>query len=347
MDLARACFDGFYDSIKRLIFSATKNDPEKAHELFAWSCRVLYNTGLGSFLLDNKHNRGNPGFTLANAAGFNKNADIPPKILRLLGFDRCIIGTVTAEKWQGNDKAKGYYGKQRIIRFPKTESMVNWLELPNISAERIVDKLWTYEGDTTPITVNLMATPDKKGDAALRDLESTVGSLRNIPFIDRFELNISCPNISENGIVYQERTKEMIGTIQQVKHPWQDLDVKVSPDLTEGDIDSILNAVDGLGIRAFTTTNSTTSYDSRCITEQIDKGGASGNAVYAASLKVQKLFYEKTGGCVKLNACGGINSAARARERLEQGASEIQILTPFIFCGPRLLRDIRKYFIFS
>lgn len=344
MDLARICFDGFYNSIKGLVFSATKNNPEIAHDLFAWFCRTLYDANVGKFVLNDKYNGENLGFTLANGAGFNKNADIPPVIMGFLGFNRTIIGTVTGEEWGGNDRSQGYYGRQRIIRFVKTNSMVNWLGLPGIGAERVAEKLWTYRDSDIPITANLMATPDKKGDDALKDLEKVVFHLKHIKSIDRFELNISCPNTSQDRQEYQRQAREMVEAVYDAKNPWQELDVKLSPDLCERDIDDTLSGLDLSKIRAFTTTNSTTRYNPVYITETIEKGGASGDAVYADSLRVQKLVYEKTKGELELNASGGINSAERVRERLAFGAKEIQILTPLIFCGPELLRDIRKSF---
>lgn len=350
MDLIRKGFDDFYDAIKPVIFKVTKNNPELAHEFFAWACRTLYDTHLAKFVLDNEYNERDLEFTLANAAGFNKDAEIPPRVMNLLGFDRVVVGTVTGEEWLGNEKLEAYYGRQRIIRFPETESLVNWLGLPGIGAERVVERLEEYGDHGIPITINLMATPNKKGDDVLMDLEKTVLSLRSAPSVDRFELNISCPNTSdEHGITdarreNQRQSGDMIQVVYENKYPSQSSDVKVSPNLSERGVEDTLS-VFNRRVRAVTVANSTTNYDSEYIAEPMNKGGASGNAVYADSLRIQKLFYEKSIGMdLEFNACGGINSMERVGERLEWGASEIQMLTPIIFSGTKFPREIREFF---
>ncbi len=348
MDLIRNCFDSFYDIIKYPIFFITKNNPEKAHELFAGFCQILYKTNLEGLMLDNKHNRIKSSFDISVAAGFNKNGEIPPTTLSLLGFDRIVVGTVTGEEWGGNNPLEAYYGRQRIIRFPKTKSIVNWMGLPGVGAERVAENLESYGDHNIPITINLMATPNKKGDDALRDLEKTVTILKNVPYVDRFELNISCPNTTnkKGGLDgrkgYQRQAGDMIDVVSKFKNHDQEMDVKVSPDLNEKEIDDTLEFINFQKVRALTTTNTTTNYDPSYITESVGKGGASGEAVYADSLKVQKLFYEKSKGTgLKFNASGGINTIKKVKERLMYGAEEIQILTPFIFSGPKLLGKLR------
>lgn len=155
MNFLREAFDSFYDTIQPIVFSRTNHDPEKAHELFIWFCRILYKTKLEKLVLDNDTNKSNPSFEISDAAGFNKNGDIPPSVLHYLGFDRAVIGTVTADYWKGNPRP-------RCVRFPKTESMVNWQGLPGIGAEAVAEKLATYS-HTIPLTINFMATPKKKG----------------------------------------------------------------------------------------------------------------------------------------------------------------------------------------
>ncbi len=352
MDLMRIGFDAFYDTIKPMVFELTKDNPEKAHELFAWACRTLYETGFAKFVLDNKYNKRDLGFTLANAAGFNKDVEIPPIVLNFLGFDRVVIGTVTGEEWEGNDPLEAYYRRQRIIRFPKTESLVNWLGLSGIGAERVSERLWGYEDHDVQLTINLMATPNKKGDDTLTDLEKTVICLRDVPYVDRFELNISCPNTadekgnSDARKEYQRQARDMIDVVYTYKNRRnQVLDVKVSPNLTERGVDDTLEFIDCAKVRALTTTNSTTDYNPFYITEHVNKGGGSGNAVYFDSLRVQKLFRMKSRGTgLKFNACGGINSMERVAERVAYGATEIQMLTPIIFSGTKFPRKIRKYF---
>ena len=163
MDIFRKSFDAFYDIIKPIVFSLTKTDPEKAHELFIGFCRTLHAFKLEGLVLDNSANRLNPGFKISNAAGFNKNGEISPSVLKYLGFDRVVIGTVTYDEWKGNSRP-------RIRRYHKTESLVNWMGLPGIGAREIAEILYNYGNHRVPLTINLMSTPGKKGDDLLRDL---------------------------------------------------------------------------------------------------------------------------------------------------------------------------------
>lgn len=350
MDAARIGFDMFYDAIKKIVFKLTEKDPEKAHVLFSNACKTLYEKGLARFVLDNESNYEALSFTLANSAGFNKDAEIPPQVIRFLGFDRAVIGTVTGDAWQGNSKSEGYYGRQREIRFPKTESMVNWIGLQGEGAEIVAERLAGYKNKVIPITINLAPTPGKTGDSALRDLEKTVIFFRDITYVDRFELNLSCPNTPEQRNAYQRVNREMLSVLYENRGK-QVVDEKISPDLSEKEAEAIVEIAleiprgSAAGVRAMTTTNSTTNYDLKYIGESVNKGGASGNAVYEDSLKVHKLLYKMSKGtALRFNACGGINSKERILERLALGASEIQIFTPFIFSGPKFLREIKSYF---
>ncbi|MCK4650220.1 hypothetical protein KAT36_03220 [Candidatus Pacearchaeota archaeon] len=340
MDKWRNRFDKFYDWIKPIVFSITKKNPEQAHWAFTNFCQTLNYLELDKKVLDNESNQKTPPWKISNAAGFNKNAEFSSRIIEYLGFDRMVVGTATADEWKGNVKP-------RIIRFPESDSMVNWMGLPGIGAERVARRLQNQGNEGIPITINLMSTPEKSGKDMLRDLEKTVLSSRYVPRVDRFELNISCPNIWGNNnkmdvrTKYRGQLKNMLDIVKKGMTDSQDLYIKVSPDLCERDVDEILRACEAYDVRGFTTTNTTTNHNPRYIPKSPDKGGASGNAVYKDSIRVQELFADRTDA--KLIACGGINSITRARERCSIGnTSEIQLYTPIIFSGPKLLRNLRE-----
>lgn len=342
MDILRKGFDYFYDIVKPAIFWATRKDPETAHHLFASSLRGLERLRLGKIILDNPANELS-GVAISNAAGFNKNAEIPPQILKYLGFDRVVVGTVTCDAWLGNPRP-------RTRRYAETGSLVNWMGLPGIGAEGVAANLEGYKYDI-PLTINLMATPGKKGDKVLRDLESSVLALRNTHLVKRWEVNISCPNtLNHSGGLdarreYQKGLGGMLAVVTGTRNKNQYVYIKVSADLTEKEIDAIIETCNQHDVVGFTTTNTTTSHDVKFIPETPGKGGASGNAVYDASLRVQKQFARRireSGKDYRIIACGGINSVERAIERVEEGASEIQIYTPLIFKGTRLLRELQR-----
>lgn len=342
MDVLRKGFDCFYNFIKPIVFKTTVKNPEKAHELFVGLCRSLYKTRLEKLVFDNKTNYNDLPYELSNAAGFNKDAEIPPTVLRYLGFDRVVIGTVTNDLWEGNPKP-------RVKRFVETESLVNWAGLHGIGAKKIAKRLSKYGDHKVPLTINLISTPEKKGNELLKDLKETIFTLKDLPYVDRFELNISCPNTFCSGGVldarqeYRNQLSDMLDVVQESINPEQDLYLKISPDLDERGVDEILTISNKYKIQGFTLTNSTTNHKPEYIPISPGKGGASGNAVYDDSLNVQKLFSKKVGQNIKIIACGGINSVSRFKERTSFGnVKEIQIYAPLIFSGTSLLKKLRS-----
>ncbi|MFH1276461.1 MAG: hypothetical protein ABIH82_05100 [Candidatus Woesearchaeota archaeon] len=351
MDLLRELFDSYYDLIKPLVFKRTAKNPQKAHESFLKFCKILYKFHLSKFILEHKDN--NSILHISNAAGFNKNGEFPLQVLRDLGFNRVVVGTVTNDSWLGNPQPN-------IRRYPQTESIVNWMGLPGVGAKNVAKNLShfsdsinsSYKKSNVPVTINLMSTPQKKGQEVLEDIECTILATRDLKNVDRFELNISCPNTHNSSGKIDSRKEnlsqldQMLCILEKTILQHQKIFLKVSPDSTEKDVDDIISIAGKHKIAGFVTTNTTTNHDRNFIPisptkegEQI--GGASGNAVYQNSLRVQKLFFTKR---QELNpdwqiiACGGINSVKKLKERLAYGTSEIQVMTPFIYSGPRLLR---------
>lgn len=344
MNILRTSFDKFYDLIKPAVFYLTSKDPEVAHELFISGCKTLHALKLEKLVLDNSTNKLFPDFEISNAAGLNKNAEIPPQVLRYFGFDRTVVGTVTYDRWKGNPRP-------RCIRYPKTESLVNWMGLPGVGAKEVADNLNKYGDHGVNITVSVMATPGKQGDDALRDIESTVLEFRSLPYVDRIKLNPSCPNTHATSGTLDARKEnekwqgDMLSVVKKAAYPFQKIEEKVSPDLNEDDVDYYIDVSKGI-VDGFVISNTTRIHDIRYIPNSPGKGGASGNAAYELAFNVQKLFDEKRRArSLKfyITACGGINSIERLRERLSNGATGVEVYTGFIFKGPKLLREFRDY----
>ncbi|MBI2582353.1 hypothetical protein HYV87_04485 [Candidatus Woesearchaeota archaeon] len=355
VNFLRDIVDAWYDKNRDAIFAKTEHDPEQAHHHFVKIAQLIHIFGLEKLLLHCPENDNNPGFEISNAGGFNKNGDLPPIFLRYLGFDRVVVGTVTGDPWEGNVK-----DLTRIKRYVETDSMVNWLGLPGVGAEQVAFNL-DWSGDhRVPLTINIMSTPGKKGEQLLQDLEKTVSLTRDLPYVDRFELNISCPNTHGSSQQvdarkeYQQQIGAMLSRVKREMYDFQELDLKVSPDLDREGVKAIVSVAMDYEVRRFTTTNTTTFHDPTYVTSPPNpegKGGASGNAVYERAKNVQQMFYEEI---VKRNlacgiiACGGINSAQRALERTSYGKGKIegiQLLTPLIFEGPKLLRELRRIYL--
>jgi dihydroorotate dehydrogenase len=342
MDSLRNLFDDFYDLIKPIVFKTTEKNPKIAHSLFVNFCWVLHNTGLERLVLDCEENKKQLPFTISTAGGFDRNGEIPPSALKYLGFDRMVIGTVTNDSWKGNPEPN-------IIRYPETETLINWVGWSGVGAERVVKNIQKYENCRISTTINFGPTPNKSGNELTQDLKETILKTRDLSYVDRFELDISCPNLhSSCGTLdarreHQTQLPRMLEITCGNVHPAQEAYVKISPDINEEEVDETLKVCEEYPIAGFTISNTTTKHNLNYIPLPPGKGGASGNAVYDDSLRVQKLFSERVPNHIKIAACGGINSVERVRERVSVGnVTEIQILTPLVFSGPKLLRKIRR-----
>jgi len=339
MDIFRNIIDSSYPLIKPFLF---RKDPQQAHEMFSQWCLFLYRKNIDKLLF--YHRKNTLPFPISNAAGFNKNGSIPPRVLKYLGFSRVVVGTVMNNPWKGNPGVT-------IQRYPGTESMVNWMGLPGVGAEQVAKNLQQFGKRGVPLTINFMSTPQKQGHDVLDDLKGTILATRDIPSVDRFELNISCPNTHGSSGTLDARREnlsqlqKMLHVVEQHVHPSQEIYLKISPDSTEDDVNDIINVVQKYRVNGFVIGNTSTNHDPKFISLSPGKGGASGNAVYYDSLRTQKMFYErlkKVDQKYTIIACGGINSSEKVKERFSFGATEIQIFTPLIFSGPGLLREMRK-----
>jgi dihydroorotate dehydrogenase len=340
MNILRKSIDKGYPLVKELIYRMTEGDPEVAHNRFIQISKLLNLTGLDGILFDNDSNKKELPFELSNAAGFNKNGEIPPQFLEYLGFNRIVVGTVTGEEWQGNPIP-------RMVRYPETKSIVNWMGLPGVGAKRVGEILESFGKISIPITINLMGTPGKTGDELLYDLETTIKY--TFSYTDRFELNISCPNThltdSCKMDARSEYQKQLAGMLSVLNKTHKEIYLKVSPDLDLDGVKEILDVVVGYNVAGITATNTTTNHLPQFILNSPGKGGASGKAVKPSSKIVQDYFIDeinKRDLDLKLIACGGIDSIYEVKAMLEKGASGIQVYTPLIFEGPKLITDIRS-----
>jgi len=286
-------------------------------------------------VLGNKANDVSPGYVISSAAGFDKSAKINPRDMRLLGFDRVVFGTVTYEENAGNSG-------RTIWRFPESGSMVNWEGWSNDGAKKVARRLRGYGDHGVPLTVNLGPPPGKRGDDVLEDLFSSVCAFRNVPYVKRFELDASCPNVP-GGVFNASQLGEMTDVmVNAMRSSGQDLYLKVSPDLDRAGVDEIVGVGEERGVKGYVVANTTRKHKKEYIPVSPGVGGASGHAVRDLSERVHGYFAARVGDGVELIACGGIDSSKRALGRLDIGrCKEIQFLTGLIYKGTSLPRDLR------
>ena len=336
--------------------------------------RFINACGLSGLLFDNEDNRIETDIKLVNAAGSNKNGEIPSRVLRDLGFDRASYGTVTHLPWKGNTDQAGPLA-QRIWMYPDSASMVNFLGLPGIGSLAVAENL-RRDKSCLPRTINLMATPSCACvEERITDIIQTMKSIRpHLNGEDKWELNISCPNTqghdgNHQREVFQRELDDLLCEIYQVAD--LPMDIKLSPDTAADDFSRIIEVVSmyrhlknedrkktmakesGRFVTGFTTFNTTAKRGEYGIPADLrTPGGASGDAVYRLALIKQRAFATAmtalgTEHQFTINIVGGIDTVARLRDRVEAAAparvAECHLYTPLIYKGPGLLRSLRRY----
>ena len=163
-------------------------------------------------------------------------------------------------------------------------------------------------------------------------------------------MNVSCPNVSSHAKLEDaDYLKELITEIQKVNAEYaqpKPVLLKIAPDLNKIQLDEIVELVAETKIDGIIATNTSISREnlktSKETLEKIGNGGLSGKPIRKKSTEVIRYLAEKSNRSFPIIGVGGIHSAEDAIEKLEAGASLVQIYTGFIYEGPGLINEINK-----
>lgn len=280
------------------------------------------------------------------AAGFDKNADLVP-FWSALGFGFAEVGSVTAKPSEGNPRP-------RAFRLPADRAIINRMGLNNKGAEtvaRSLANLKTPEGFVVGINIAKTHDPSILGHDALEDFRTSVHHL--LAFADYLALNVSCPNTAE-GKTFEEPAplEALLETVMSERAAQQSdipVLVKFSPPSAASDFETIDRLIDislSLGVEGFIATNTASdraglkSPASRLA--EIGGGGLSGRPLAERSAALVSHIYRKTNGTVPIIGVGGVDSPESAYERIQAGASLIQVYTGLVYEGPGLVKRINK-----
>lgn len=273
------------------------------------------------------------------AAGFDKNADLIDELANL-GFGFIEIGTVTPVPQAGNDKP-------RLFRLPDDEAIINRMGFNNKGVEEVVQNL-KKRNSKIIIGGNIGKNKITPNENALSDYEICFEALFN--FVDYFVVNVSSPN-TPNLRALQEKeplTNLLLGVqkLNKAKLKPKPVLLKIAPDLTDSQLDDIVEIVETTKIDGLIATNTTISRDGlkedMAKVEAIGAGGLSGKPLKARSTEIIKYIHQKTKGKVPIIGVGGISNTYDVKEKLAAGASLVQIYTGFIYEGPAIVANICK-----
>jgi len=270
------------------------------------------------------------------AAGFDKNGLIV-KVMEPLGFGYTEVGSITGRPCAGN-------AKPRLWRFPKSKSIAVYYGLANQGANKVVERL-NKEKIKIPLGVSIAKTNDHLTDdpeEAIKDyLIAWHEAIKVASFIT---INISCPNTSGGqpftDPILLERLLSAIGQ----ENSQMPIFIKLSPDLTDNQVDNLLAVISRHRISGLICSNLT--HDKKHLTKDEQsiqsKGGISGKGLDKEADKLLSTIYQKTKGRYILIGCGGIFSAKDAYQKIKLGASLVQLITGMIFEGPQLISELNQ-----
>ncbi len=273
------------------------------------------------------------------AAGLDKNAEAFD-FLGCMGFGFIEIGTLTPKGQIGNPLP-------RLFRFVNDKALVNRMGFNNEGIEGVVSRLRKKKTNVliggnigkNKITPNNEATSDYvKGFEAL------------FPYVDYFVVNVSSPNTPDlRELQDKEPLKKLLNELMrlnQAKEKTKPILLKIAPDVNLSQLDDIIEIVTETKIDGIVATNTTILRDGLSYSaEQIRKvgaGGMSGQPLRDRSTEVIRYIHEKSKGSIPIIGVGGIMSKEDALEKLDAGASLIQLYTGFIYEGPALVKAINK-----
>ena len=335
-----------YQLIKPLLF---KFDPEKIHHAVTGGLKLANTIWGGKSIMKATYCYENPkletevlGLKFKNpvglAAGFDKNAELVEE-LGNFGFGFIEIGTVTPLPQPGNDKP-------RMFRLPADEALINRMGFNNQGVDVAAERLRKLKRDGLIIGGNIGKNKITPNEDAVSDYIKCFDRLFDV--VDYFVVNVSSPNTPGlRELQEKEPLKHILNTLQsrnQKSGISRPILLKIAPDLTDSQLNDIVEIVQETKIAGVIATNTTISREGLSSENYLksETGGLSGKPLTKRSTEVIRYLSEKSQKSFVIIGVGGIHSAEDAIEKLEAGASLIQLYTGFIYEGPDLISRINK-----
>ena len=353
-----------YQLLRRFLFLF---DAEKVHYFSMNALRVLCKWPLAKGLLGNMFRpAGDHQFRFMNihfpnrvglGAGFDKNARYLTE-LQTLGFGHVEIGTVTPKPQDGNDKP-------RLFRLPKDKALINRMGFNNDGMEAIAARLkqWRLTStinrksatgsnqidQTLIIGGNIGKNKATANEDAWKDYEACFLALHE--WVDYFVVNVSSPNTPGlRELQEKESLRKIFSTLHQRNKELQNpkpILLKIAPDLSREQVDDVIDLAMEINLDGLIVSNTTISREqlktNAAEINTIGAGGLSGQPVKEKSTALIAYIHQKTAGKLAIIGSGGIFTGADAKEKIDAGASLVQVWTGFIYEGPAIVKRISTY----
>jgi dihydroorotate dehydrogenase len=332
-----------YPLIKPCLFAM---DAERAHNLTLGSLDRIHQLGLGSLInkripLDERHFC---GLRLPNPIGLAAGLDKDGKhidALGDLGFGFIEIGTVTPKGQSGNPQP-------RMFRLPNAQALINRMGFNNDGVDACVERLkqssFWQSGGVVGLNIGKNATTPIESAA-----DDYLQCMRKVYELASYiTVNISSPNTKNlRQLQGGDELKSLLAKIALEKLKLTDqykkqvpLFLKIAPDLENDQIENIAELLIEYRIDAVIATNTTIAREAvNNLPHANEAGGLSGAPVKKASDQVIKELSKTLKGQIPIIGVGGILSGEDAKDKIDAGASLIQLYTGLIYKGPNLVSE--------
>ncbi|MEY8199830.1 MAG: quinone-dependent dihydroorotate dehydrogenase [Colwellia sp.] len=331
----------FYPAIRKVLFQF---DAETIHEL---TIKGLKSTGKSPLNVFYKQQVKDKPLTVMGinfpnpvglAAGLDKNAECI-NAFASMGFGFVEVGTVTPRPQPGNDKP-------RIFRLPEANAVINRMGFNNKGVDYLVSQVQAanFKG---VLGINIGKNKDTPEENAKDDYLHCMRKVYDLATY--ITVNISSPNTPGlRSLQYGDALNELLSVLKTEQTVLTEkygkyipLAVKIAPDLTSDEVKSIAKSLIDNGIDGVIATNTTLSREGvEGLEFGTEQGGLSGQPVKEKSTLVIKLLSEALDNKLPIIGVGGIASSDDANEKLQAGASLVQVYTGFIYQGPPLVKEI-------
>ena len=340
----------YQNVLKPLLFLMS---PEKAHHFsmtmlrfamvipgMAWVLKQCFNSGISDTTVNIC------GLEFPNsvgvAAGFDKDARYLRE-LQVLGFGHVEVGTLTPIAQSGNPRP-------RLFRLKRDAALLNRMGFNNGGVNDAVSRL-----KRRPVGLivggNIGRNKVTSNEDATSDYIACFDALH--PHVDYFVVNVSSPNTPglrelQDRAPLSALLRAVVKRNNEAQLPpdskRRPVFLKIAPDMTDAQLDDVIDIVISEKVDGVIATNTTISR-SHLKTKSMDdlgSGGVSGAPLCSRSTEVIAYLSQKSSGAFPIIGVGGIDSLSSAREKIDAGASLVQIYSGFIYRGPGLVREIRK-----
>lgn len=320
--------------------------PERAHYLTLFLFQILLAIPLIGYLVrrnyavvDKNLEREVFGLKFSNpvglAAGFDKNGKYF-RTMAALGFGHVEVGTVTPRPQSGNPQP-------RLFRLKKDEALINRMGFNNDGVDALVLQLQKKRPPGLIVGGNIGKNKDTPNEQATADYVYCFEKL--FPYVDYFVVNVSSPNTPGlRALQEKEPLTQLLQTLQDLNHQGpqsKPILLKIAPDLTEEQLNDIVEIVEKTEIAGVVATNTTISREG--LSENVTKmgaGGLSGKPLRQHSTEVIRYLNRQSQGRLVIIGVGGIATAADVIEKLEAGAALVQLYTGLVYEGPNIVKHI-------